>query len=118
MSHRVVVAMSGGVDSSVAAALMVEAGFEVIGMTLQLYDQGMASGKKGACCAGQDIYDARKDPDQFLNLFQSPLILDEGQFAPELLASLKRKVDAWFCMPERRPIRLIKGRWLFLGKLY
>jgi tRNA-uridine 2-sulfurtransferase len=57
---RIVVAMSGGVDSSVAAALMVEAGFEVIGMTLQLYDQGMALGKKGACCAGQDLYDARQ----------------------------------------------------------
>ena len=57
---RVVVAMSGGVDSSVAAALMVEAGFEVIGMTLQLYDQGAAAAKKGACCAGQDIYDARR----------------------------------------------------------
>lgn len=57
---RIVVAMSGGVDSSVAAALMVEAGFEVIGMTLQLYDHGSAVGKKGACCAGQDIYDARQ----------------------------------------------------------
>jgi tRNA-specific 2-thiouridylase len=57
---RIVVAMSGGVDSSVAAALMTEAGFDVIGMTLQLYDQGMVAGKKGACCAGQDIYDARQ----------------------------------------------------------
>ncbi|MBA3813006.1 MAG: tRNA 2-thiouridine(34) synthase MnmA [Alphaproteobacteria bacterium] len=57
---RIVVAMSGGVDSSVAAALMVEAGFDVIGMTLQLYDQGAMVGKKGACCAGQDIYDARQ----------------------------------------------------------
>lgn len=57
---RIVVAMSGGVDSSVAAALMVEAGFDVVGMTLQLYDQGIAVGKKGACCAGQDIYDARR----------------------------------------------------------
>jgi tRNA-specific 2-thiouridylase len=57
---RIVVAMSGGVDSSVAAALMVEAGFEVIGMTLQLYDQGAMAAKKGACCAGQDIYDARR----------------------------------------------------------
>lgn len=57
---RIVVAMSGGVDSSVAAALMVEAGFDVIGMTLQLYDQGTMVGKKGACCAGQDIYDARR----------------------------------------------------------
>ncbi len=60
LKSRIVVAMSGGVDSSVAAALMVEAGFDVIGMTLQLYDQGMAVGKKGACCAGQDIYDARQ----------------------------------------------------------
>ncbi len=57
---RIVVAMSGGVDSSVAAGLMVETGFEVIGITLQLYDHGIASGKKGACCAGQDIYDARQ----------------------------------------------------------
>jgi tRNA-uridine 2-sulfurtransferase len=56
---RVVVAMSGGVDSSCTAALLVEAGFEVIGITLQLYDHGAALGKKGACCAGQDIHDAR-----------------------------------------------------------
>ncbi len=55
---RVVVAMSGGVDSSVVAALMAEAGFDVVGITLQLYDHGMAIGKKNACCAGQDIYDA------------------------------------------------------------
>src|SRR6266481_34158 len=55
---RVVVAMSGGVDSSVTAALLVEQGFEVVGITLQLYDQGAASGRKGACCAGQDIEDA------------------------------------------------------------
>lgn len=57
---RIVVAMSGGVDSSVAAALMVEQGYDVIGMTLQLYDQGAMAAKKGACCAGQDIYDARR----------------------------------------------------------
>jgi tRNA-uridine 2-sulfurtransferase len=57
---RVVVAMSGGVDSSCAAALLVEAGCEVIGITLQLYDHGAALGKKGACCAGQDIHDARR----------------------------------------------------------
>jgi tRNA-specific 2-thiouridylase len=56
---RVVVAMSGGVDSSCAAALLVEAGCEVIGITLQLYDHGAALGRKGACCAGQDIHDAR-----------------------------------------------------------
>src|SRR5215472_2776476 len=57
---RVVVAMSGGVDSSVTAALLVEAGFDVVGITLQLYDHGVANGKKGACCAGQDIHDAAR----------------------------------------------------------
>lgn len=55
---RVVVAMSGGVDSSVCAALMKEQGYDVIGITLQLYDYGSMPMKKGACCAGQDIYDA------------------------------------------------------------
>ncbi|MCW5748108.1 MAG: tRNA 2-thiouridine(34) synthase MnmA [Alphaproteobacteria bacterium] len=55
---RVVVAMSGGVDSSVTAALLKEQGFDVVGITLQLYDQGAAAARKGACCAGQDIYDA------------------------------------------------------------
>jgi tRNA-specific 2-thiouridylase len=62
---RVAVAMSGGVDSSVAAALMVEADYDVIGITLQLYDQGAMAQKKGACCAGQDIYDARQVADRF-----------------------------------------------------
>ncbi len=57
---RVVVAMSGGVDSSVTAALLVEQGFEVVGITLQLYDHGAALGRKGACCAGQDIHDAAR----------------------------------------------------------
>jgi tRNA-specific 2-thiouridylase len=56
---RVVVAMSGGVDSTVTAALMARAGYDVVGVTLQLYDHGMALAKKGACCAGQDIHDAR-----------------------------------------------------------
>jgi tRNA-uridine 2-sulfurtransferase len=56
---RVVVAMSGGVDSSVAAALLKEQGYDVIGVTLQLYDHGAAVHRKGACCAGQDIHDAR-----------------------------------------------------------
>jgi tRNA-uridine 2-sulfurtransferase len=56
---RVVVAMSGGVDSSVVAALLKRAGYDVVGVTLQLYDHGAAHRKKGACCAGQDIHDAR-----------------------------------------------------------
>ena len=56
---RVVVAMSGGVDSSVTAALMKAEGYDVVGVTLQLYDHGAAVHRKGACCAGQDIYDAR-----------------------------------------------------------
>ncbi|MEI7712248.1 MAG: tRNA 2-thiouridine(34) synthase MnmA [Rhodospirillales bacterium] len=61
---RVVVAMSGGVDSSTVAGLLHEAGHEVIGVTLQLYDHGAAVGRKGACCAGQDIHDARRVADK------------------------------------------------------
>ncbi len=61
---RVVVAMSGGVDSSVTAALLAEQGFEVVGVTLQLYDHGAAIGRTRACCAGQDIYDARRVADR------------------------------------------------------
>lgn len=57
---RVVVAMSGGVDSSVVAAKLKSEGYDVIGVTLQLYDHGAALAKKGACCAGQDIHDARR----------------------------------------------------------
>jgi len=57
---RVVVAMSGGVDSSTVAALLHEQGYDVVGVTLQLYDHGAAIERKGACCAGQDIYDARR----------------------------------------------------------
>jgi len=57
--QRVVIAMSGGVDSSVAAALVKRAGYDAVGITLQLYDHGEAIRRKGACCAGQDIYDAR-----------------------------------------------------------
>ncbi len=56
---RVVVAMSGGVDSSVAAALLHEQGYDTVGVTLQLYDHGAAVSRKGACCAGTDIHDAR-----------------------------------------------------------
>ncbi len=57
---RVVVAMSGGVDSSVVAAVLAEQGYDVVGVTLQLYDHGAALAKKGACCAGRDIHDARR----------------------------------------------------------
>jgi tRNA-specific 2-thiouridylase len=57
---RVVVAMSGGVDSSVVAAMLKEQGYDVIGVTLQLYDHGAALAKKGACCAGRDIHDAAR----------------------------------------------------------
>ena len=60
---RVLAAMSGGVDSSVAAGLLAEAGHQVIGATLQLYDHGAATSRKGACCAGQDIHDARRVAD-------------------------------------------------------
>jgi tRNA-uridine 2-sulfurtransferase len=56
--HRIVVAMSGGVDSSVTAALLAGAGYDVVGITLQIYDHGAATGRKGACCAGQDVRDA------------------------------------------------------------
>jgi tRNA-specific 2-thiouridylase len=60
---RVVAAMSGGVDSTVAAALLARAGYDVVGVTLQLYDHGAAVKQKGACCAGQDILDARSAAD-------------------------------------------------------
>jgi tRNA-specific 2-thiouridylase len=61
---HVLVAMSGGVDSSVVAGLLAEAGHQVTGVTLQLYDHGEATGRKGACCAGQDIHDARRVADR------------------------------------------------------
>ncbi len=60
---RVVVAMSGGVDSSVVAAQLASEGYDVVGITLQLYDHGAALAKKGACCAGRDIHDARRVAD-------------------------------------------------------
>lgn len=63
-ARRVVVAMSGGVDSSLVAAALKQLGHDVIGVTLQLYDNGAATGKAGSCCAGQDIHDARRVADQ------------------------------------------------------
>src|SRR5690606_29690154 len=57
---RVVVAMSGGVDSSVVAGLLKREGYDVVGVTLQLYDHGAAAHRAGSCCAGQDIDDARR----------------------------------------------------------
>ena len=59
-ANRVVVAMSGGVDSSVVAALVKHAGYDVVGVTLQLYDHGAATGRSRACCAGRDVHDARR----------------------------------------------------------
>ncbi|MHA1564697.1 MAG: tRNA 2-thiouridine(34) synthase MnmA [Alphaproteobacteria bacterium] len=80
---RVVVAMSGGVDSSVTAALLHEQGYEVIGITLQLYDHGEAVGRPGACCAGQDIYDAKRVAD---NLSMPHYVLDyEDRFRTEVM---------------------------------
>ena len=81
---RVVVAMSGGVDSSSVAGLLHEAGHEVIGVTLQLYDHGAAIGRKGACCAGQDIHDARRVADR---LGISHYVIDaEARFAQAVIA--------------------------------
>jgi len=85
MPKTIVVAMSGGVDSSVVAAMMHEQGHKVIGITLQLYDHGAVLQKKGACCAGQDIYDAKMVADRIViphyvlnyeNLFRQKVIDD------------------------------------------
>jgi tRNA-uridine 2-sulfurtransferase len=81
--HRIIVAMSGGVDSSVAAALLVAQGYEVVGVTMQLYDHGAAIGRKGACCAGQDIGDARRVAER---LGISHYVLDyESRFRKEVI---------------------------------
>lgn len=89
---RVVVAMSGGVDSSVVAAMLAEEGYDVVGVTLQLYDHRAALAKKGACCAGQDIHDARRVADtigfphyvlDYENMFREAVI---DEFADAYLA--------------------------------
>ncbi|KIC44362.1 thiouridylase [Ruegeria sp. ANG-S4] len=89
---RVVVAMSGGVDSSVVAAHLAEQGYDVVGVTLQLYDHGAALAKKGACCAGIDIHDARRVAEErgfphyvldYENIFKDAVI---DEFADSYLA--------------------------------
>ena len=89
---RVVVAMSGGVDSSVVAAYLAEQGYDVVGVTLQLYDHGAALAKKGACCAGIDIHDARRVAEErgfphyvldYENIFKDAVI---DEFADSYLA--------------------------------
>jgi tRNA-specific 2-thiouridylase len=89
---RVVVAMSGGVDSSVVAAMLAEQGYDVVGVTLQLYDHGAALAKKGACCAGRDIHDARRVAEEmgfphyvldYENIFKDAVI---DEFADSYLA--------------------------------
>ncbi|WP_299686886.1 tRNA 2-thiouridine(34) synthase MnmA [uncultured Tateyamaria sp.] len=89
---RVVVAMSGGVDSSVVAAELKAQGYDVVGVTLQLYDHGAALAKKGACCAGRDIHDARRVAEEmgfphyvldYENIFQDAVI---DEFADSYLA--------------------------------
>jgi len=89
---RVVVAMSGGVDSSVVAAQLAEEGYDVVGVTLQLYDHGAALAKKGACCAGRDIHDARRVAEEmgfphyvldYENVFKDAVI---DEFAESYLA--------------------------------
>ena len=89
---RVVVAMSGGVDSSVVAAMLADQGYDVVGVTLQLYDHGAALAKKGACCAGIDIHDARRVAEErgfphyvldYENIFRDAVI---DEFADSYLA--------------------------------
>ena len=89
---RVIVAMSGGVDSSVVAALLKRDGYEVIGVTLQLYDHGAATHRKGSCCAGQDIHDAR---DVAERLGIPHYVLDyESRFRDKVIDSFARSYVA------------------------
>ncbi|MBA4161629.1 MAG: tRNA 2-thiouridine(34) synthase MnmA [Novosphingobium sp.] len=98
---RIVVAMSGGVDSSVVAALAARSGAETIGVTLQLYDTGPASGRKGACCAGDDIRDARSVADR---LGIAHYIVDhQSQFREEVV---ERFADEY--LAGRTPIPCIR----------
>ena len=90
---RVVVAMSGGVDSSVVAAMLKEEGYDVVGITLQLYDHGEAVGRKGACCAGQDIQDARRVAEK---LGIPHYVLDyEARFAEAVMGAFAELLSAW-----------------------
>jgi tRNA-uridine 2-sulfurtransferase len=89
---RVVVAMSGGVDSSVVAAMMASEGYDVVGVTLQLYDHGAAVHRKGACCAGQDIHDAR---DVAVKLGIPHYVLDyEAKFREKVIEPFARSYVA------------------------
>src|SRR3954447_3338467 len=89
---RIVVAMSGGVDSSVTAALAAETGAEVVGVTLQLYDHGEAVRRSGSCCAGQDIYDAKQVADR---LGIAHYVLDyEGRFREGVIDRLVEEYAA------------------------
>jgi tRNA-uridine 2-sulfurtransferase len=92
LGSRIVVAMSGGVDSSVAAALLQRQGYDVVGITLQLYDHGEATSRKGACCAGQDIHDARRVADR---LGIPHYVLDyESRFRREVMADFAASYQA------------------------
>ena len=92
--HRIVCAMSGGVDSTVAAALVKATGYETVGITLQLYDHGEAIRRKGACCAGQDIHDARKAASQ---LGIPHYVLDfESRFREAVIADFANSYAAGF----------------------
>ncbi len=84
---RVVVAMSGGVDSSVTAALLVGQGFEVVGATLQLYDHGTAVGRKGASCAGRDVHDARRSTRIHLMPFPPHGVIDSWPLSSTCLVA-------------------------------